>query len=165
MSPWGVPFLETIRKCHDLGAALRDWLPAFQQGRDPRVEIILGDIDDLGDVVGDPTMLREMIANLVDNSFKHGGAQLSMIEIAGQQRADSVILTVTDDGQGIPENDVAAAVERFSQLSPTSGAGLGLPIVEAIATSHGGYMQISPLRQGLEVMVCLTGANGGPDAD
>ena len=151
---------ESMHQRFDLGAALRDWLPAIQQGKDSCVDVVLGDTSGLGDVVGDPTMLREMISNLVDNSFKHGGPQLSKIEITSERQGDSITLKVTDDGLGIPESDVTAALERFSQLSPTSGAGLGLPIVEAIATSHGGHMQVSPLQQGLEVTVKLKSADG-----
>jgi signal transduction histidine kinase len=62
-----------------------------------------------------------------------------------------VRIGVRDNGVGIADEDIPAAIQRFSQLSPASGSGLGLPIVEAIAHGHGGTLHVRPGNPGLTV--------------
>ncbi|GAB4583448.1 HAMP domain-containing sensor histidine kinase [Nocardia sp. IFM 10818] len=94
--------------------------------------------------------LRSVIDNAVTNAVRHGDA--SRIEIA--VRADSagaspgtVVLTIDDDGAGIPEADRAKVFERFYRASRTPGSGLGLALVAQQARLHGGAASIeqSPL--------------------
>jgi signal transduction histidine kinase len=89
-------------------------------------------------LAGDRLRLEQALGNLVDNALRHGGTR---IELLARADAGGVLLSVRDDGPGFPEEFVGVAFERFSRGDPArgrGGAGLGLAIVRAIATAHGG---------------------------
>jgi signal transduction histidine kinase len=88
---------------------------------------------------GRPRALQRALRNLVDNALKYGESAHVVLE----ERPDSVVISVEDDGQGIPENELEAAFEPFyriegSRSRETGGTGLGLAIVRQVARSHGG---------------------------
>ncbi|OGA23694.1 MAG: hypothetical protein A3I02_16185 [Betaproteobacteria bacterium RIFCSPLOWO2_02_FULL_67_26] len=89
-------------------------------------------------VEGDPFMLREMLNNLLDNAVRYTqpGGQVT-VRVA--PRARGVVLTVEDNGPGIPEAEREQVFERFYRVLGTGadGCGLGLAIVREIALSHG----------------------------
>ena len=112
-------------------------------------------------VFGDPDMLAQAIANLVDNAIKYaperaGGGRVAL---AVAREADGrAAIMVADDGPGIPEADRAKVVERFwrgdaSRGSP--GLGLGLAEVAAVAQLHGGTLELSDNRPGLMAVLRL----------
>ncbi len=92
-------------------------------------------------IVGEPQLLREMIANLVDNAIRYG-AEGGRITVRIQ--IDPVRLSVEDDGPGIPAAERIRITERFYRLpsSASSGTGLGLAIVTEIASRHGATLEI-----------------------
>ncbi len=86
----------------------------------------------------DPARLEQALGNLLDNALRHGGRH---IELAARATPDGLELHVLDDGEGFPPAFIGAAFERFTQADAarmTGGAGLGLAIVEVIASAHGG---------------------------
>ncbi|MCU1642579.1 MAG: prrB [Nocardia sp.] len=85
--------------------------------------------------------LRSVIENAVTNAIRHGDA--TRIEIAAHPMADTVVLTIDDDGSGIPEPDRTRVFDRFHRASPTPGSGLGLALVAQQARLHGGTASIS----------------------
>ncbi|MEO1678876.1 MAG: sensor histidine kinase [Pseudomonadota bacterium] len=154
---------DSQRERIDLGASLRDWVPGWQAAVGDDVSVALRDGGQAGEIICDPTLLREAIANLVDNAKVHGGPSLSHISISVDRRGSEIALSVEDDGRGMEVRDIPKAVERFSQLSPTSGSGLGLPIAAAIAEGHGGSIGLRPRHPGLEVTLRLpTGCETDP---
>ena len=90
-------------------------------------------------IQGDPFMLREMLNNLLDNAIRYTqpGGQVT-VRVEPEPR--SMVLTVEDNGPGIPEAERERAFERFHRVlgSGADGCGLGLAIVREIALSHGG---------------------------
>ena len=82
---------------------------------------------------GEPTLLNELLSNLIDNALAHtpvGGNVILRVYAPG-------ILEVEDDGPGIPEADRARVFERFYRRNPQSaGSGLGLAIVGEICRAH-----------------------------
>jgi signal transduction histidine kinase len=89
-------------------------------------------------VRGDRRRLEQALANLVENSLRHGAGA---VRLEATERDGAVELRVGDDGAGFPPVFVARAFERFSRANGshgTAGAGLGLAIVAAIAQAHGG---------------------------
>lgn len=99
----------------------------------------------------DPTLFEEAIHNLVGNACAHAGPGFSSLTLALNAEGDRAIVTVSDNGKGIEEADYAAALERFSQVEPSTGSGLGLPIARVVAERAGGRLILSPARPGLKV--------------
>lgn len=90
-----------------------------------------------------PTTFRRMLANLLDNAIRYGGAA----RIGLASTTDRVSVSVEDDGPGVPEDQLARLLKPFERMEDsrdraTGGAGLGLAIVKALAESVGGTLQI-----------------------
>jgi signal transduction histidine kinase len=92
----------------------------------------------------DSARIVQLIDNLVENALKYSPAG-GDIRVAVQQCDDTVLLTVTDGGLGIPGSDLPHIFDRFHRAgnaheSHASGLGLGLYICRAIAEEHGGQI-------------------------
>ncbi|APW36572.1 two-component sensor histidine kinase [Rhodoferax koreense] len=94
----------------------------------------------------DPDRMRQVVSNLIDNALRHAseGGWLE-IGVALDEADDSVVLTVSDAGPGLPEDVRKTLFQRFSRArtangmpSPKSGSGLGLSIVSALVVRQGG---------------------------
>jgi two-component system osmolarity sensor histidine kinase EnvZ len=104
-----------------------------------------------------PLAMQRLITNLIDNAFKHGGTEIVVRTAAS---ANEATLSVLDRGPGIPATKVGTALQPFARLNEargdSSGAGLGLAIVERIAQLHGGRVDLLPRPDGgLEARVTL----------
>lgn len=150
----------------DLGA-LAAAVAAEHVPRALQAGIDLG-VDDRGDaplrVRGHETLLREAVANLVDNAIRYAGRGAE-VTVAVRTAGPVVELSVTDNGPGLPA-DLADAHEavfgRFTRATHEgSGCGLGLAIVREIATRHGGRVLAEPVApHGLRVRLCLPSLAG-----
>jgi signal transduction histidine kinase len=89
---------------------------------------------------GDPTLLKQLVGNLLDNAIRH--AQTGGAVTASVNRNDGrVAIRITDDGNGVALEDRERIFERFVRFDRRSqGAGLGLPIARWIAEAHGGSL-------------------------
>ncbi|GAB4589519.1 HAMP domain-containing sensor histidine kinase [Nocardia sp. IFM 10818] len=91
--------------------------------------------------------LRLILENAVTNSVRHGGA--TRIEIDARPTADgTIVLTVDDNGSGVPDADRERVFDRFARATTeTPGSGLGLALVAQQARLHGGGVRLtdSPL--------------------
>jgi two-component system sensor histidine kinase TctE len=90
---------------------------------------------------GDPMLLGELLSNLIDNAITYAGdgAEATVRVSSG----DAVLLELIDTGKGVAPGQLAAIRKRFSRgQSDKPGAGLGLPIVEEIATLFGGTVDV-----------------------
>ena len=97
-------------------------------------------------VVGDPTWLHQLFANLVDNAIKFTpeGGSVSVVLGANEEQATAAI---EDSGIGIPADERDRIFESFHRLdSPLkrAGSGLGLPLAREIARAHGGDVVLAP---------------------
>lgn len=84
-------------------------------------------------VAADPVLLRHILINLFDNAARHAGTRMW---IAADARADAIILTVDDDGPGVPAAERDRIFERFARIEGgdrIGGSGLGLAIVKGFA--------------------------------
>ena len=87
-------------------------------------------------------MARMVVRNLVENAIKYAGPG-STTRTSVSREGETVVLTVADDGAGIPERDLPHVFERFYRADPSrskrlGGTGLGLSIVKHIAERFGG---------------------------
>ncbi|WP_419825347.1 sensor histidine kinase [Sphingomonas sp.] len=102
-------------------------------------------------------LLGQALANLVDNAIKYGRAG-GFIRISAGVTGDRILLSVDDNGPGIPEHRRAEALRRFGRLDPArgaDGAGLGLALAAAVARLHGGELRLGDNRPGLSVTIEL----------
>jgi len=115
--------------------------------------------EEIGVVFGDPIRLRQMVTNLLDNAIKYtraGG------EVSFGMRAENrqVILNISDNGSGIPQNELPLLFDRFFRGSNVAddipGTGLGLAIVKSILDNHNGRIWVdSSLGSGASFTVVL----------
>ena len=109
-------------------------------------------------IKAEPQLLRELLANLVDNAIRYGRSGGTVTVHVTRVPA---AIAVEDDGPGIPDAERAHVTERFYRLasSPAGGSGLGLSIAAEIAARHSAQLTIStpPSGQGTLVTVAFTG--------
>ena len=109
---------------------------------------------------GDTGDFLELAGNLLDNACKwcESKVRISIVPSAGARAiASGMVLTVSDDGPGIPEDAAAALLERGMRLDEsTPGHGIGLAVVKDIAHSYGGRLKIGRSELGgAEIMVSI----------
>ena len=122
------------------GARL-DWLIEV-----PRDLIACADADDLTEALG----------ALVENAARHAQGQ---VRIDARRASDQVVLSVTDDGPGIPPGRIEALMERGARADTTGpGSGLGLAIAAEIAAGCGGLLSLHHAEPGLEARLSLPAA-------
>jgi signal transduction histidine kinase len=118
-------------------------------------------------VTGEVEALRRLLRNLIENALRYAK---SGVEVSARREAGYAVLTVSDDGPGIPAADRERAFDRFVRLddarsrdeTETSGAGLGLAIVRGIARTHGGSAYLEDAAPGLRAVVRLPAAPDQP---
>ncbi|OYU13852.1 MAG: histidine kinase [Alphaproteobacteria bacterium PA4] len=102
-------------------------------------------------------LVQQALSNLVENAL-HYADGASGITVGAHVAADQLVLTVADDGIGIPADRRDDARRRFVRLDPSrhaSGAGLGLALVEAVVRLHDGELRLVDNAPGLRVEMVL----------
>ncbi len=89
---------------------------------------------------GDAHDLRDALRNLLENAALHGAGE---IQIQGAQ-ANTITLTISDEGSGIPPGMEEAMFERCRKDSASEGSGLGLAIVREVIRRHNGTVRFLP---------------------
>ena len=108
-------------------------------------------------ILGDPALIRQLLANLLTNAMRHTPAGTT-ISVKVQRETDTICLTVSDNGPGIPQGEHERVFERFYRLEKsrtTSGSGLGLSMVKAIAELHAARPCIVGIPPGLTVKIAF----------
>ncbi len=105
-------------------------------------------------VAGDEQRLRQVLANLLSNAARHTPAgtnvlaALTLVQAAPGRPGPAAVISVTDDGPGIPADMQPLVFERFvrgddSRSRAAGGSGLGLSIVHAVTAAHGGSAEVT----------------------
>jgi two-component system, OmpR family, sensor histidine kinase TctE len=107
-------------------------------------------------IIADPSLLDDLIGNLVDNALKYtpaGGA----VTVSAGERGGKPYISVEDTGPGIPESERERVRQRFYRLpnSPGHGSGLGLAIVDEIAQLYGASVAIASGSSGVGTKVSV----------
>ncbi len=111
-------------------------------------------------VQGDPHLLAQVIANLLENALRHTPIG-THIAVELRTANDDAVLSVRDDGPGIAQADRETVLRAFARLEPSRtspGSGLGLSIVAAIARRHGASLRLGDAAPGLMVELAFTAA-------
>jgi len=106
-------------------------------------------------VSGDPRLLRRLIRNLLDNAGRHGKPP---VEIEVMPHEDTITLTISDHGPGIPKTEWENVFKPFYRLRESqnkAGSGLGLALVRQIAKRHGGNAVIMQ-KDDNQSCICIT---------
>ncbi len=120
---------------------------------------------------GNRELVSQALANLVDNAIKYAGPEQKppvngekpQIVIRALNEGERILLSVADQGPGIPEADRPRVVERFVRLEQSRsqpGSGLGLSLASAVARLHGGELKFEDNAPGLKSVIALP--RGGP---
>jgi signal transduction histidine kinase len=97
-------------------------------------------------LVGDALRLEQVLQNLVQNAIKYSPAG-GRVEVMLERRGEQAVLSVRDDGIGIPAGAVPQIFSRFfrvhsADLSSISGFGIGLYVVNEVVSLHGGAIKV-----------------------
>jgi signal transduction histidine kinase len=137
----------------DLAEVAREVAEAFQPAAEEEGKTLLARLDAPLPAPGDKELIVQMIANLLDNALRHTPPSAS-IEVSGKRTLGGVSLTVADDGPGVAPDELKAIFQRFYRAEAaraSTGTGLGLSLVAAIAELHGLECAASDNRPGLRV--------------
>ena len=138
--------LDLRRQPTPLGAAIKaavEMCAPLMEEMDHRLTIRLPDEEAYLDA--DPARLGQIFGNLLNNACKYGGPNGRLLLVA--ERLDSqAVVTVSDEGIGIPPEQLATIFEMFAQVDrsfdrPTSGLGIGLHLVKRLVEMHGGTVE------------------------
>ena len=113
---------------------------------------------------GDHDLVASAVASLIDNAIKYAGAG-ARVELATRCEPHAVSIVVRDDGPGVPPAELPRLTERFYRMDRARsqpGNGLGLAIVSAIATLHGGELRLTDGAPGLRAAILLRPAAAAP---
>jgi two-component system osmolarity sensor histidine kinase EnvZ len=151
----------------DLTALLTDCAREAERLTDVRVR---SDIARHVNVFGNPTDLKRIVSNLIENARRYGktpGTNVAEIDIACSSDGSQAIMEIADNGAGVPEKEMERLLRPFTRLDSArgqaNGAGLGLAIVERVVKRHRGSLKLSNRTGGglrVQVSLPVTGALG-----
>ena len=127
----------------DLTDTLRESVQPFVKRGSP---ITLAEKQDRIDVKIDPNQIKIVLNNILENALKFSLPDSQPVEITVEQKNQTAIVNIKDDGQGIPEEDLPLIFEPFyrvdrSRSKKTGGYGLGLSMCKKIMEAHGGQIR------------------------
>ena len=124
---------------------------------DERPAVRLAVLGDQHRVSGDRSQLARVLRNLLNSATRHAAAG---VDVTVSATAETVIVTVADDGPGISPDDRSRVFDRFVRLDDArsaddGGAGLGLAIVREVTQAHGGTIAIADTPTGTSFVLAL----------
>lgn len=112
----------------------------------------------------DPERFQQVLLNVLDNARKHS-EEGTQVTLQGSQTGEKITVSISDEGEGIPEEDIPFVFERLYRVDKSrsrqyGGSGLGLAIAKEIVESHGGLMTLQSERgKGTTVQIELRRGN------
>ncbi|MFN8123865.1 MAG: ATP-binding protein [Thermoleophilia bacterium] len=111
-------------------------------------------------IPADPERLLQVLGNLLDNAVRHTPAR-GCVTVSADATDDTVRVTITDTGDGIPPAEIERIFTRFHRVDAartagTGGSGIGLTVARAIADAHGGHLEASSAGPGTGATFTLT---------
>ena len=106
-------------------------------------------------IMGRPLSLKRAFTNLINNAKRYG----NKVNVVIKKWGNDIVITITDDGPGIPESDIQHVFQPFyraekSRNRDTGGVGLGLAVTHDVVKVHGGIIELSNIKpHGLQVTI------------
>jgi signal transduction histidine kinase len=141
----------------DLSALVQDLAELYEPAAEERQQRLVLELSECSPVLGSRDLLGQAIGNLLENAIKYtpvGGE----IRVCVALSAGACVVSVADNGPGIPRSQYKSVLERFVRLqnsSNSSGNGLGLSLVRAVATLHQAELILDDGNPGLVVTLCI----------
>ena len=148
--------LQLEREPVDVGELVNETLQQFRGAAGSAGVRLVARVDSNAPVIeGDAARLSSVLANLVANALRHtprGGT----VDVRAARRGADALVTVSDDGEGIPGDLLPRVFDRFVKGPSSTGSGLGLAIVRDVVEAHGGSVSArSTVGEGTTVEVVL----------
>lgn len=143
----------------DLGTLAEDAADSYRFDAEDKGIRLKTEIDPGLTVTGDPDMIFQALSNLIENALKYV-PEGSEVVVRAVERDGHKILSVRDNGPGVPADDLGRLTERFYRAHATStaqGSGLGLSLVAAVASRHGAPLHLRDAGPGLVVEMIFGG--------
>ncbi|GLS35828.1 two-component sensor histidine kinase [Mesorhizobium tianshanense] len=143
----------------DLAASVRDVVELYEPVAEEAGVTLETSMQDAFVVEGNRELIGQALSNIVDNAIKYSTDSTAepTVRVALDRVGREVRLSVSDNGQGIPDDaDRARATERFVRLEKSRsqpGSGLGLSLAKAIMKFHSGRLDLLPGDPGLSVVM------------
>ena len=148
--------LEMRKQVVDLPAAIAKTVAGCVAAGEPPSRFLVRELGQLPEMWVDPDKFQQVIGNLIENALHHGEGVVTVTvgpRVAGGEgeghgtadgEGDGAVVTVSDEGQGIPETTAARVFARFWRGDRRTGTGLGLYIVKGLVEAHGGSVSVGP---------------------
>ena len=150
---------KTVFSVKDLIEQCYQELKPLAEKKNIDFKLELGDITDKTEIIADKAEIKRVIINLCGNAVNYTNKNGEIVILAKVQSGD-FIFSVTDNGNGIPKEDIPNLFNRFSQGTTkkrSTGTGLGLYLSRQIVEAHGGKIWLeSKLNKGSEFTFLLT---------
>ena len=135
--------LELRRQVVDVPNAVRKSFAAHVAAGEPEERFVLVTDGELPEMWADPDKVDQVLGNLVENALKYGAG---VVTVTVDAQPAAAVVTVTDEGEGIPDDMLARVFTKFWRRSDggrRNGTGLGLYIVKGLVEAHGGEIVAS----------------------
>jgi len=137
--------LQLRRQVVDLPAAVEKvFAGRVASGEEPE-RFVLHAAGPLQEMWLDPDKVQQVLGNLVENALRHGGGTVTVTVVPSDAGA---VLTVTDEGEGVPADALARVFTKFWRSGRRGGTGLGLYVVKGLVEAHGGAVEVGSARGG-----------------
>jgi signal transduction histidine kinase len=139
----------------DVTALLTEMAESYAPALEDEGRTLLWSVEPDLTVVGDRELLAQAMVNLLENAQRHTPAK-AIVRMSASAGGDLVFMQVADDGPGVPTGDLERVTKRFARLESsrnTTGHGLGLSLVSAVAKLHGGRLVLRQLSPGLSATI------------
>ncbi len=138
----------------DLAAIVADVVELYEPAAEDIGVALVAEAVDKAVVQANRELVGQALSNIVDNAIKYseGTSDAPRVVVGLARRDDRVVLSVTDNGSGIPAEDRERATERFVRLEQSRsqpGSGLGLSLAKAVMKFHGGRLELTDAEPGL----------------
>lgn len=132
----------------DLVSTMKNWIESFRpMAERKQVDLRLQTIQEQVDIEADPHQLERVVTNLVSNALKYAPREGSVtLELVSENEA--ALIRVTDNGPGIPKDQLPYVFDRFYQADDpigqqSTGSGIGLALSRELVLKHGGTIKVS----------------------
>jgi len=135
--------LELRKQVVDLAAAVRRAVAGNVAGGEPVDRFVVEVGAGLPEMWVDPDKLAQVLGNLLENALRHGAGTVT-VTVEPDDAAPGAVLTVSDEGAGVPDAVASRVFTRFWRGSRHGGTGLGLYVVKGLVEAHGGRIEVGP---------------------